>query len=375
MAEIPENFVSPSSASESSASGASASDSASDVDADRLFKQLRRKEGTWVEWGKACQVLQKAGHNPQVIFEETGFEPTQQNQVIVGAQVYASITAVGVSDSVQHYFEVKGSDVLYELRILTHADRATVAELAMVKNLDMDEAHEVAKAVKEFSRLNPLPEGFTNHPGDAIAHTVWKLARQKSDLQERSRLIARGLRFAHSDTARQHIEQLLTDFTVVPNKPAPMLPLYRLEADEEVPRLVPLVGKFPLSLDDLQAVPFLDAEPPFGIVKFQGAAAWVPIPGWQIVRIAEDPVAVLCPSDGLPAPLTGVIEDVLLLVDRAQRTWDASSYFMTEQDGQLQIQWFTDSPTMPLLGRLLLVLRPKKVLDEDYTKDPWQIDE
>jgi Rubisco Assembly chaperone C-terminal domain/Rubisco accumulation factor 1 alpha helical domain/Rubisco accumulation factor 1 helix turn helix domain len=359
MAEIPENSTT----------------AASNINVDPLFKQLRRKEGTWVEWGKACQALQKAGYNPQIIFEETGFEPTQQNQVIVGSQVYASIVAAGVSEAAQRYFEGKGSDVLYELRILTHADRAAVSELALAKNLDMDEAHEAAKAVKEFSRLGTTPDGFTSHPGDAIAHSVWKLARQKSDLQERSRLIAKGLRFVHSDTARKQIEQLLTDFTVVPTKPAPMLPVYRLEADEELPRLVPVVGKLPLTRADLQAVPFLEEDPPFGIVKFEGIAAWVPIPGWQVVQIAEDPVAILCSTELLPSPLPGSPEDVLVLVDRAQRLWDASSYFLTEQDDQIQIQWFAEPSDRPILGRVVLLLRPKKVLDENYTRDPWQIDE
>jgi Rubisco Assembly chaperone C-terminal domain/Rubisco accumulation factor 1 alpha helical domain/Rubisco accumulation factor 1 helix turn helix domain len=364
MAETPENST-----------AAASNINANDINADELFKQLRRKEGTWVEWGKACQMLQKAGYNPQIIFEETGFEPTQQNQVMVAAQVYASIVSAGAAESVQRYFEGKGSDVLYELRILTHADRAAVAELAMDKSLDMDEAHEAAKAVKEFSRLGTVPDGFTDHPGDAIAHSVWKLARQKSDLQERSRLIAKGLRFAHSNTARKQIEQLLTDFTVVPAKPAPMLPLYRLEEDEELPRLVPVVGRLPLTRADLQAVPFLDEEPPFGIVKFEGAAAWVPIPGWQVVQIAEDPVAILCPSDALPTLLPGAVEDVLVLVDRAQRVWDAGSYFLIEQGEQIQIQWFAELCDRPLLGRVVVILRPKKVLDANYSKDPWQIDE
>ena len=53
------------------------------INAEELLRSLRQKEGTWVEWGKACQQLQKAGYNPQRIFEETGFEPIQQNQIIV----------------------------------------------------------------------------------------------------------------------------------------------------------------------------------------------------------------------------------------------------------------------------------------------------
>jgi hypothetical protein len=372
MADIPENTSVPNS-------------ELSEAKASELIQQLRRKQGTWVEWGQACQALQKAGFSPQTLFEETGFEPVQQNQVVVGAQVYGSMLTVGVPDAVKAYFEGRGSDVLYELRILNQVERAAAAQLAFEKGLDMDEAREVAKAVKDFSRLGTIPDHFTDHPGDAIAYQMRKLAREKSDLQERSRLIAKGLRFAHSEGARRQVEQLLTDFTVTRAKPAPRMPLYRLEEDDEVTRIVAVVGRFPLTKDDVQAVPFVEAIDPFGMVQFTGTGAWVPIPGWQVIRRAEDPIAILCPSDQLPAPIAGNPEDVLVIIDRSQRTWDENSYFLTtktdpqpsdpEQSAPLQLQWFPEEPEIQILGRMILVMRPKKVLDEDYTKEPWQIDE
>lgn len=350
--------------------------SATAIDADALLQALRRKEGTWVEWGQACQSLQKAGYNAQAIFEATGFEPIQQNQIIVASQVYATILTVGFSDGAKAHFDRKGSDVLYELRILPVADRAAVAELSVAKGLDLEEAREVAKAVKDMARLSSIPAGFTTHPGDAVAYQSWKLTRQKSDLQERSRLIARGLKFAHSDSARKQIEQLLTDFSVTPAVPAPRLPVYRLDSEEELPRVLPVVGKLPLTKADLQAVPLVEAIEPFGMVKFTGGAgAWVPIPGWQVILTAEDPVALLCDSDQLPTPLPGKVEEVLVVVDRAQRQWQDDRYFILELDNQLQLKWFAEAPEAPLLGQVILIMRPRKVLDENYTKELWQIDE
>lgn len=350
-------------------------DAQTDIDEEGLLRSLRRKEGTWVEWGQACQTLQKAGYSPQRIFEETGFEPIQQNQIIVAAQVYHSILNAGVSEAVRQHFGFRGSDVLYELRVLTQTERAAMAEFALEKSLDMDEVHEAAKAVKDFSRLNNKPEGFTDHPGDAIAHQAWKLARQQADLQERSRLIARGLRFAHSNTARQQVEQLLTDFTVTPATPPPRLPIYRLEATEELPRLLPVAGKLPLTTADLQAVPLVEEIEPFRMVKFSGTGAWVPVPGWQVILAAEDPVVILCDSEALPLPPPAGSEEVLVVVDRAEREWDSRRYCVVDQAGQLQIQWFEHPPQAPILGQVILVMRPKKVLDEDYTKEIWQIDE
>lgn len=340
-----------------------------------LLQSLRRKQGTWVEWGQACQTLQKAGYTQQTIFEETGFEPTHQNQVIVGAQVYATILNADCSEAVRTHFEQKGSDILYELRVLTQTDRAAVAELVLEKQLDLDEAKEVTKAVKDLARFSTVPEGFTSHPGDAVAYQVWRLARQISDLQERSRLIARGLRFAHSPIARQRIEQLLTDFSVVPAAMAPRLPVYRLEDTEELPRVLPVVGKLPLTKSDLQAVPLIEEVQPFGMVKFSGTGAWVPVPGWQVILRAEDPVVLLAASDTLPTPLPGKVEEVLLVIDRSMRDWQDDRFFIVEQNNQLQIQWFEQRPDLPILGQLLLIMRPKKVLDENYTQELWQIDE
>lgn len=340
-----------------------------------LVQSLRRKEGTWVEWGKACQQLQKVGYSPQRIFEETGFEPVQQNQVIVGAQVYTALVDTNASRDVLAYFERKGSDILYEFRVLTQPERVAAAELVLAKNLDVDAAREVTKAVKEFSYLKRPPDGFSSHPGDAVAYQCWKFAKAKEDLQERSRLIARGLNFAHSQSARQKIEQLLTDFTVTRTRPVPSIPIYRLEAEDELPRILPVVGKLPLTQADLRGVPLIEETEPFRLVRFSGEGAWVPIPGWQVVLDAEDPVVILSQSDYLHIPVSGKPEEVLVVIDRAQRQWDTDSYFMADSAGQLEIQWFAEAPDLPLLGRVLLVLRPKKILDEEVTKDLWQIDE
>ena len=340
-----------------------------------LLVKLRRKEGNWVEWGHACQTLQKGGFNPQKIFEETGFEPIQQNQIIVAAQVYNSITSVGVSENTRSHFEQRGSDSLYELRILTQTERAAAAEFLVERQLDSEAAKEVAKAMKDFSRLGKIPEGFSPHPGDCLAYQYWKWARQKSDLQERSRLIAQGLRFANSNSARQQIEKLLLDFTVTPKKPAPTLPVYRLESESEMPRIMPVAGKMPLTVTDFKAVPLVAEEGPFRMIKFSGVGAWVPVPGWQVILKAEDPVVIESTSDRLPKDISAKPEEILIVVDRSDREWDTNSYFLAASEENLEIIWFEETPTSPILGKVILILRPKKIFDEEYTKDTWQIDE
>lgn len=346
---------------------------ATDDQGTELLVKLRQKQGNWVEWGLAIAQLQKSGYNPQDIFESTGFEPIQQNQVIVAAQVYNSLEKGGASAATQAYYGAKGSDILYELRALNQQERATTADLIFIHKLDALEVRDIAKAVKDFSYLGTLPEGFSNHPGDAVAYQCWRLARQKSDLQERSRLIAKGLRFAHSDTARKHLEQLLVDFTVIPTRPAPNLPFYRLDSDEDLPRILPVVGELPITTKDIQAVPLITEIEPFGMVKFAGEQAWIALPGWQVLLSAEDPIVIIAKSDRFPNHTT--IEPILVVIDRAQRQWDATSYFVVEKGEEIDFQWFETAPDTRLWGKVIVIVRPKKILDQEFTKDVWQIDE
>lgn len=345
------------------------------ADLQELITLLRRKEQNWVVWGKTCAKLQKAGYTPQQIFEETGFEAVQQNQVIVGSQVYDSVMQGEVSSATESFFQRKGSDILYEFRILTQPQRVQAAELVVQRQLDADDAKDLAKALKEYSRISQMPEGFANHPGDAIAYQCWRLARQNNDLQQRSRLIAKGLKFAHSAAARQQLEQLLTDFTVFSERSAPRFPVYRLESEEELPRILPVVGELPLTVAELKAVPLTEEVDPFRLVKFSGQGAWVALPGWQVILKAEDPVVILTHSDRLPAPLPGKTEQILIVIDRAQRQWNVDSYFLVEIDNQLKLQWFETAPDTALLGQVVLMMRPKKILDENHMRDLWQIEE
>lgn len=341
-----------------------------------ILKSLRRKESTWSQWGEWCQRLQKEGYSPQRIFEETGFEPIQQNQIIVAAQVYASMLNVGVSLEVQQHFEQRGSDSLYEFRILSQGDRAAAATLAVQRSIDSEGARDIAKAIKDFSRLSKPPEGFSSAAGDAVAYSYYKLAKQQDELSERSRLIAQALRFVETESARKKIEVLLTEsVTQTPQRAAPSLSVYRLESDDDVPCLLPVAGQMPLTVADWKTVPIPESTGAFGIVQFSGTGAWVAIPGWSVILNADDPVAIAWQSDQLPQPLSGKPEEVLVIVDRSARDWQPDQYFLVSEGDRLALQWFESEPSQPLFGRVVLVVRPKRMLDADYAKDPWQIDE
>ncbi|MFK8184308.1 MAG: RuBisCO accumulation factor 1 [Phormidesmis sp.] len=339
--------------------------------------QLRRKEGNWVEWGKACHTLQKTGMSPQNIFESTGFEPIQQNQLIVASQVFDSMVSGGVSTKAKNHYTERGSDSLYEFRILPKEHRAAAADFAFDNGLDSEQVKEIVKGLRDFTYGATAPAGFEKTMGDAAAYHYWRLARQQSDLQARSRLIAQSLRFVTSDSGRSKIEKLLTDFSVVKQKPAPRLPIFRIEDEADSPVIMPVAGQLPLPTEDYQAVPGVLPEEPFGMVKFSGTGAWLPVPGWQVIMTSEDPIALLATGAELPTlpDHMSKTEPLLFVVDRAQRDWNEFNYYVVDAGGQLNIQWFEEAPQIPLLGCLVLIMRPKRIFDTDYTNELWQLDE
>jgi len=100
-----------------------------EINAEELCDRFVKKQGTWIEWGEPASSYRKQAILPQGIFEETGFEPIQQNQIIVAAQVYTSLVNGNASANVLAHFQQKGSDSLYELRVLAQSERAAAAEL------------------------------------------------------------------------------------------------------------------------------------------------------------------------------------------------------------------------------------------------------
>jgi len=340
-----------------------------------LLRALLHKQGAWVDWGHACQQLQRSGLSADRIFEETGFQKVQQNLIIVAAQVYDSLVIGGVEQSVLDYYLGPKSDLLYELRILNQQQRALVAIEAQRQHLDAEGAKELARAFQEFTYLAQLPTGFSNNPGDALAYQCWKLARQKKDLAVRTRLIAKGLKFAYSSSARAAVEQLLTDMTLAPTAKAPLIPLHRLEQEEEVACLVPVAGSLPLATKALQKVAPIQTEEPFGVVTYQGTGALAPLPGWQAVLTAIDPVVIFCQSAEVAESLRHQSELVLVVVDRAKTDWNDSSYFIVDAEGQVAIRWAATAFAETILGQVVVVLRPKRIFDQNNLREPWQMDD
>jgi hypothetical protein len=136
------------------------------------------------------------------------------------------------------------------------------------------------------------------------------------------------------------------------------------------------VGNFPISKEDLVSVSSVVTEEPFRMVSAPGAGKLVPLPGWQAILKAIDPLGILCETQQLPSSLSGLSETVLVVVDRGVQTWDDQSYFLVDQEDGLEFVWFAEEPEdRELLAQVVLVLRPKRILDENNIIEPWQMDD
>ncbi|WP_232214502.1 RuBisCO accumulation factor 1 [Rubidibacter lacunae] len=124
----------------------------------------------------------------------------------------------------------------------------------------------------------------------------------------------------------------------------------------------------------VEACPRLEPTGPFGIAAIAGGR-WVALPGWKSLLNAVAPLAVACTSEELPEPPPGRSEPVLVVVDRAGTNWSPDGYFLCEREGALDLQWFEVAPEIALLGRVLFVLRPKRIIDEDAIATTWDLDE
>ncbi|AFZ46220.1 hypothetical protein Cyast_0239 [Cyanobacterium stanieri PCC 7202] len=348
----------------------------SESEKQELMRSLLHKEGCWVDWGKKCQQLQKSGINPQEIFEQTGLQNSQQNLVIVASQVYDSLVNTGVEESTLKYYQGPRSDVLYELRVLNHEQRKEAALFCEQKKFDVDGAKEVAKNMKLFARIAQPPEGFSHHPGDTVAYQYWKNAKQKKTLADKTRLIAEGLKYAHSEGARNKIQQLLTDVAMAETVGSkPLLPIYRLEAEEQIPCILPVIGTFPLTLSSLDHIPTLLSQEPFDMVQVDQPMSLVSIPTWQVVLQASKPMAIIATTHDLPQQEDEKNEPILVVVDVENRLWNSQYYFLVHEQGMLRFAWLPEEGHGEILGRVLVILKPRKILDEDNLTQPWQMDD
>jgi hypothetical protein len=63
------------------------------------------------------------------------------------------------------------------------------------------------------------------------------------------------------------------------------------------------------------------------------------------------------------------------VIDLAAIAWSEHGYFFVEAAGELKLNWFPEPPTQAIVGQLVVIVRPKRILDESIITTPWQLEE
>ena len=195
------------------------------------------------------------------------------------------------------------------------------------------------------------------------------------------------------------MEQLLTDLVTPKEKKAPRLPVFRYEGEDAIPRVLPVIGSLPLSASVCRDFPKQEIHTAFAIAKGGTGldCGWVAVPGWQVVQNARDPILLLTDTavfqeisgQEIVSSVANKPEEILLLIDRGRKPELSAEpiseqgadklsdrYYLLEEKDDLKVQWFKDLATAQevsaqIIGQLLLVLRPQRVIDEEAAKDLW----
>ncbi|GAQ82384.1 hypothetical protein KFL_001090310 [Klebsormidium nitens] len=340
---------------------------------EEMLQRLTERMGLWHEWAPLISLLQKQGVSPKEIDEVTGLTGVEQNMTVVGAQVYKSLGAQGFPEDQLRFFDIAGSGVLYELRVLAVNQRRSAAEYIIDNNLDAKGVRELAKAIKDHERKRGGEgrDAFTQAPGDAMAFAFYRNAKEARSEQERESLLEQGLSVVVTEAGRKKLEELLIKNKDVKKSVTARLQLVRLQRDETTPRAIPVVGALSeVSAADVEAAPVARTDTLFPIFTTTGHGKWVAVPSWTAISEAQAPVGILHPdAKTLPGDAGARTSGgpALVVVNRNDRALSDEHYYLVEKTGEpglALIQGSDADASGQVLGRVVVAVRPPSKNEE-----------
>eukprot|EP00897_Mesotaenium_endlicherianum_P005623 jgi/Mesen1/5089/ME000252S04209 len=314
------------------------------ISVDEKLDILRERRGLWFEYACHITELNRAGITSTVIDEATGLTGVEQNALVVAAQVHGTLQANGISPGTLAYFDVGGADILYELRVLSGPQRVEGANYVAANKGDQKLARELARSMKELERRTKAEgrDSFSATPGDALAFSLYRAAKEQREEATKKSYLERGLSLAETESARRKLRAALglQNEELAEESPAARiisanLQIVRLASDETITRPVPVLGDIAeLDAAAMAGAPQADLEGPFRIFSPSLGVRWAAVPGWPGLVAAIKPVALLLSDfSSLPGSAGKPVGDVgLLLVDVGVSEVEPSSYYVIAQE-------------------------------------------
>lgn len=297
------------------------------------------------------------------------------------------------------FFDLGGSELLYEIRLLSASQRAAAARYIVDNKLDGRGSQDLARAMKDFPRRKG-DRGWYNFnyvlPGDCLAFVYYRQALEHQNPEQRKLALGKAFETAISEAAKKRIMEDMEgegegegrqEGVVVGVK----VPVVRMQFGEVAEATSVVV--LPVCRAEEEDREVLDApwecgtQGEFGIVAAEkGWRRWVVLPGWEpVAGLKKGGVVVeFADARSLPWKVNRWYKEeaILVVADRGRKEVGADDglYLMmisnNEDGGGLKVERgsaLKEKGVKESLGTVLLVVRPpREENDNQLADEDWE---
>ncbi|XP_010024971.3 rubisco accumulation factor 1.1, chloroplastic [Eucalyptus grandis] len=367
---------------------------------------LSNRLGLWFEYAPLIPSLIQEGFTPPSIEEVTGISGVEQNRLVVAAKVRDSLIQSDIDPDVVATFDIGGAELLYEIRLLSVAQRSAAAEFIVRNKFDARGAQDLARAMKDFPRRRG-DRGWEKFeyklPGDCLSFMYYRQSREhKNPSEQRTAALEQALSVAETEKAKGVILEELEgkggegDGKEGQVQDGIRVPVVRMKtgevAEASTVAVLPVCRVEEREREVLEAPWRCKSEGEFGVVVAdKGWARWVVLPGWEpVVRLSGGGVVVSFPdARALPWKVNRWYneEAILVVADRGRKeVVEDEGFYMVAVDADddanaaggygLKVERGRSLKEMGVeesLGTVVLVVRPPKEEIEDQLSDEdWE---
>lgn len=345
----------------------------------------------------------REGFSPPSIEEATGISGVEQNRLVVASQVRDSLIQSNADPEVLSAFDTGGSELLYEIRLLSASQRVAAARYIVVNKLDGQGAQDLARAMKDFPRRRG-DKGWKsfdyNLPGDCLSFMYYRQSREhRNPSEQRTAALEQALSVAETEKAKSQIIEELKGKAGKKEEAAEeeiekgvRVPVVRLKmgevAEASSVAVLPVCRAEGREKELMEAPMERTSEGEFGVVAAEkGWKRWVVLPGWEPVLGLGKGGVVVSFGDARVLPWKVnrwyMEEPILVVVDRAQnKVATNNGFYLVAVDGGadgaegLKVErgsTLKSSGVEGALGSVVLVVRPPREENDDQLSDEdWE---
>lgn len=328
----------------------------------------------------------------------------EQNRLVVAAQVRDSLVQSQVDPDIISFFDTGGSELLYEVRLLSNSQRAAAVRYAIENSFDAKKTQELARSMKDKPRRRGDKgwQSFDDElPGDCLGFMYFRLAEEhksasSEDLWKAS--LEKALEAVESEKAKNRVLKELEgkkdgeeeDKDVAAD--GVKVPVVRMQvgevAESSIVAVLPVCRAEEREVEVEEAPWECGGGGDFGIVEAEkGWSRWVVLPGWEpVAGLRRGGVAVAFKNATvLPwrAKKYNRDEHILVVADRGRKEVVADEGFYlvvgggngSGQEG-LKVErgsGLKEIGVKESLGTVVLVVRPPgEENDTQLIDDDWE---